>query len=146
MGTRKPTQVLAVVAGLVALLFGLAGTHDFIVDPANRLLGGSLEFMIFLGPALVAGGIVALLAPAIRGRLSTDKSGDRRASIRGRSLRLLGGAQVLVSVALLALAAITGSEIIGFYSSVSLFFLAFPGVLLFLVGSFAARKRKADAA
>ena len=146
MKTRKPMHVIAIGAGLVALLLGLVATHDFFAAPANRLLGGPFARTMFLGPALIAAGTFALLAPAVRRRLWINKPGDRRASIRGGFLKLLGGTLILASVALLVLGAITGSEVIGFYSSMSLFLLALPGLVLFLLGFLVARKPKQNAA
>jgi len=136
METRKRARAPAVVAGFVALLLGLAGTHDLSVESSNRLLGGPLVAMILLGPALVAIGIVVLLAQVTRLSVPTGEAPGRRASSFGGFLKVLGGALMLASVALLVLGAATGSEIIGFYSTISLFLLALPGLGLFLVGSF----------
>ena len=135
MQTRKRTQAVAILAGLVALILGVAGTHDVFVGSSNRLLGGPLVVMILLGPALVAVGIVVLLSAGTRS-LRTDQSGGRWASLGGGFLKVVGGTLMLASVALLVLGAVTGSEILGFYSTVSLFVLALPGLGLFLVGSF----------
>ena len=134
MRTRKRTQAVAVVASLVALLLGVTGTHDLFVESSNRLLGGPLVAMILLGPALVGVGIVALAV--VTRNLGTDHSSGRWASVGGGFLKALGRTLMFASVALLVLGAITGSEIIGFYSTLSLFLLALPGLGLFLVGSF----------
>jgi hypothetical protein len=143
MQSRTRTQTVAILAGLVALTLGVAGTHDLFVESSNRLLGGPLVAMILLGPALVAVGIVVLLAVVTRS-LRTDQSGGRWASLGGRFLKVLGGTLMLASVALLVLGAVTGSEIIGFYSTVSLFLLALPGLGLFLVGSFLRPKAQGE--
>jgi hypothetical protein len=100
------------------------------------LLGGPFVALILLGPALVAVGLVVILVEVSRRIVPTGEPGGRSGGRFGRFLKVLGGALMLGSVGLLVLGATTGSEIVGFYSTISLFLLALPGLGLFLVGSF----------
>jgi hypothetical protein len=133
---QNRAKTVPIIAGVVALLLGFARTYDLSFESSNRLLGGPLVSLMLLGPALIAVGI-ALLAVVLRHSLvEPQEPSERRTSLGGGRLKVLGGALMIASVGLVVLGAATGSEIIGLYSTMSLFVLALPGLGVFAVGSF----------
>ncbi len=118
------------VAAAVTIVIGLTLSYNLFVPPAYRVAGRSLDIAMFLGPVLVAVGLLAWSkARRVSGQLALPQPAVPPSTLINRGL-------VLLSVPLLLLAwnLIGDSDLAGFLLTVTFFTCALPGLVLIYSG------------
>src|SRR5438552_4268190 len=123
--------------GVVVAVLGLLLSYNLFASPENRIGGHALGALMFLGPVVLAIGLVVLW----RTGNTSSPTGSAPAAVRPKFLLRLGLALLAISAALLVHSLVTGSEITGFLFTISFFVLALPGLVLVAVGINRARRR-----
>jgi hypothetical protein len=136
--------------GVVAVVFGLLLSYNFLSAPQYRIFGHTGSYLMFFGPLLLAAGVLLVITASRRTQVATSANTTPPASLTpeslpsgtGKTTLCVGLSLIAIPTFLLLVSAFSENyeELAGLLGTGAFFMFGLPGLAVTLFALIRARK------